>query len=162
MSASNGIGLDDIPGLGPVRRAALAEAGVNDLEGLLALKAAQLSEIRGIGAWQARRIWEFLRQRGLLVADEEADGSVSVHLTQPRTAAEARAITEAAEALDAQSAAEAEVEAEVVALAEALEGASTREPGKREAESPAAPASTRARGPAAHASTLDGAAEREP
>jgi hypothetical protein len=73
MSERDEISLSDIPGLGPVRRAALEAAGVRDLRSLLLLNLAELAAIRGMGAWQARKIREFLRQRGLLLEGEEPE-----------------------------------------------------------------------------------------
>ena len=111
--------LSTIPGLGPVRRKALEAAGIKDLQGLLALKVAELAEIRGIGLWQARKIREFLRQRGLL-ADEEEDASGVIHVHPPQTPEEARAVTAAAQALELQAEREAATEAEVARLAEVV------------------------------------------
>lgn len=156
MNTQDRIELSDIPGLGPVRLQALAEVGVRDLEGLLALKVRELSEIRGIGVWQARKIREFLRHRGLLV---EADDDGSVVLVPPCTAAQEEALERSVHAMEAQAEAEARVEAEVEALARAVaeaqrqaevEGASPASNGKEAAESkPSAdrrPAGVRAEG----------------
>jgi hypothetical protein len=118
MSMDGVLDLDQVPGLGPVRRAALAEAGVCDLNGLLALKMAELAAVRGIGMWQARKIREFLRQRGFTVAEGE-DSEIVV--SQPRSRQQAEALAEAVSALEAQAASEAQVEAEIDALAEVLE-----------------------------------------
>ena len=111
--------LSTIPGLGPVRRKALEAAGINDLQGLLALKVAELAEIRGIGLWQARKIREFLRQRGLL-ADEEDSSSGVIHVHPPHTPAEVQAVAAAAQALEQQAEREAATEAEVARLAEVV------------------------------------------
>ncbi len=113
------LNLADIPGLGPVRRDALAEAGIHDLEGLLRLKVAELAAIRGVGAWQARRIAEFLRQRGLALQVETPDGQSAVVVTAPRSAEEAAVVEEAVETLSAQAALEAELEYQVEQLEEA-------------------------------------------
>jgi hypothetical protein len=123
MSVNEELELAEIPGLGPVRRAALEEAGVTDLEALLAMTVAELSAVRGIGAWQARKIREFLRQRGLLVEVETDDGVDAVIVVEPRTAEEAEALSESIDALETQEAVEAEMEAEVQRLAEAVEAA---------------------------------------
>ena len=106
--------LSQIPGLGPVRRAALAEAGVQDLETLLALKVAELAAIQGIGLWQARKIREYLRQQGLLVETEEGTALVI------SGDADAAAVETAIEALEAQDQVEAELEAQVEVLTDAL------------------------------------------
>lgn len=113
------LNLADIPGLGPVRREALAEAGVHDLEGLLRLKVAELAAIRGVGAWQARRIAEFLRQRGLLFEVEAPAGQPPVAVAAPQSAEEAALVEEAVETLSAQAALEAELEFQVEQLGEA-------------------------------------------
>lgn len=126
MSTPNINVLADIPGLGPVRRAALAEAGIHDLQGLLSMKLAELAAVRGVGVWQARKIWEFLRQQGLLIEDAEGAGSVAV-IAAPRTREEAEAVSEAIASMEAQSAEEARVEAEVATLADALQEAVLRE-----------------------------------
>src|SRR5688572_32254855 len=111
------VDLSEVPGLGPVRRAALAEAGVTDLQGLLEMKVAELAAVRGIGIWQARRIREFLRQRGLLL---EADEEGAMVVREPRTAEEARALSDSVHAMESQAKTEAEVEAEVELVADAL------------------------------------------
>ncbi len=116
---TSGLDLSAIPGLGPARRAALAAAGVQDLRGLLAMRVAELAAIRGIGIWQARRIREFLRQRGLLVELEEEDGS-TVMLVQPHTTAEARVVNDIVHALEVQAETEAQLQQEVEQLSEAV------------------------------------------
>lgn len=114
MSERTPFELSQIPGLGPVRRAALEAAGVSDLEALLALKVAELAEIQGIGLWQARKIREYLRQQGLLVETEEG---VALVISD----AEDVAVVESAVAvLEERSEAEAELEAQVEVLADAL------------------------------------------
>jgi len=123
MSTEARIALSEIPGLGPVRLQALAEVGINDLEGLLALKARELAEVRGIGLWQARKIREFLRQRGLLVGIDE-DGSMV--LVPPRTPAQQDALQRSVHAIEAQAEAEARVQAEVEALAQVVAEAQRR------------------------------------
>jgi helix-hairpin-helix protein len=120
MSENPNLDLADIPGLGPVRRAALAEAGVHDLQGLLAMKVAELAAVRGIGVWQARKIREFLRQRGLLFEVEDGTGDIAVIMVPPQTAAEAEAVAEAVDMMETQAATEARVEAEVELLTEAV------------------------------------------
>lgn len=77
MARSNDFDLSDIPGLGPTRRAALSEAGVETLNRLLDMTVEELAAIRGIGIWQARKIREFLRQRGHDL-EESADQGVRV------------------------------------------------------------------------------------
>lgn len=120
MDTPHRLDLADIPGLGPVRRDALAEAGVVDLPGLLAMKVSELAAVRGIGLWQARKIREFLRQRGLLV--EDGTGEVApIVIHQPETVEEAEAVAEVVAVMEAQADAEARVEAAVELLAEALE-----------------------------------------
>jgi hypothetical protein len=126
MSHDN-LDLSQIPGLGPVRRRALAAAGIQDLRGLLALKVAELAEIQGIGLWQARKIREFLRQRGLL-ADEEEDATGAIHVHPPRTEEEARVVAAAAQALEVQVEREAATEAEVERLAAAVAQAMQLDP----------------------------------
>lgn len=130
MSTPNINDLADIPGLGPVRRAALAEAGIHDLQGLLSMKLAELAAVRGVGVWQARKIWEFLRHQGLLIEEPAADGSISV-IVAPRTPQEIEVVAEAMEAMEAQSTEEGRVEAEVATLAGALEQAVAREERER-------------------------------
>jgi hypothetical protein len=109
--------ISEIPGLGPVRREALAAAGVTDLPGLLEMKVAELAAVRGIGVWQARRIREFLRHRGLLVETED-EGAVVFR--EPRTPEEARAISDSIHAMEAQAEAEAQVQAEVKLVVDVL------------------------------------------
>lgn len=126
MSENQEVGLADVPGLGPVRREALAEAGVTDLAGLLAMKVTELAAVRGIGIWQARKVREYLRQEGLLVeaaqtTEPEADQPIIIHA--PETAAEAMVVAEVVAVMEAQAEAEAQVEAEVELLSEALEAA---------------------------------------
>lgn len=120
MSNNTRIDLEDIPGLGPVRREALAEAGIVDLEGLLRTRMAELSAIRGIGQWQARKIWEFLRHRGLLV-EGETEAGAPVVLVQPHTPAEAEVVVEVFTALETQAAVEAKMEAEIHDLEDAIQ-----------------------------------------
>src|SRR5688500_13647911 len=119
MSTPESFGLDDIPGLGPVRRQALAEAGIQDLQDLLRTKVAQLAAVRGIGVWQARRIREHLRQRGLVISEEE-EGVIVAHA---RTPAEVAAMAQAMNAMEETAAQEAAVEEEVELLVHALEAA---------------------------------------
>lgn len=119
MSQEFQIDLSDLPGMGPVRRAALADAGVRDLQGLLALRMADLAAIRSIGHWQARRIREFLRQRGLLLAGDEESGEPTV-VVEVRSRAEAEALSASLQAMQDQAEAEARIEAEVEALAVAV------------------------------------------
>jgi hypothetical protein len=121
MSNHYGLGLDEIPGLGRVRREALAEVGIVDLPGLLAMKVNELAAVRGIGIWQARKIREFLRQRGLLVEDGAADDPEAIVIHAPETAEEAAAVAEVVAVLDAQAQAEARVQAEVELISEALD-----------------------------------------
>lgn len=118
MSENVELTLADIPGLGPVRRQALAEAGIQDLQALLRTKVAELAEIRGIGLWQARRIREFLRHRGLILSEEE-DGSLTV--AGARSPADVEAMAQAISAMEETAAREAEVEEEVQVLVHALE-----------------------------------------
>src|SRR4028119_429194 len=94
MNPPDNLGLSDIPGLGPVRRTALAEAGIDDLQGLLAMRVAQLAAIRGVGIWQARKIQEFLRQRGLSleVEGEGEETESAVVVAHARTAADVDAV----------------------------------------------------------------------
>lgn len=109
--------LSSIPGLGPARVAALKAAGVERLDDLLRLKAAELASIRGIGQWQARRITEYLRQRGLALAMEGPDGEVVVRIEEPRTAEEAVIVSEAVRLLQEQEDQENRVERELEELA---------------------------------------------
>lgn len=148
--------LADIPGLGPVRLQALAEVGVRDLEGLLALKVRELAEIRGIGLWQARKIREHLRQRGLLVGVEE-DGAMV--LVPPRTAAQEAALERSVQVIEAQAEAEARVAAEVQALARAVEAAHHRDDG---AEKPHASAQAEAEAGAGEPIAASNGAAAEP
>jgi hypothetical protein len=119
MSEHEGLDLSQIPGLGPVRRQALEEAGIRDLKGLLALKVAELAAIRGVGLWQARKISEFLRQRGLLMVTD-GDQGPGIVVSRPRTREEAAALADAARAMEAQAEQEAVAEAQVEALSEAV------------------------------------------
>ena len=123
MSDQNGMGLDEVPGLGRVRREALAEAGVVDLPGLLAMKVNELAAVRGIGIWQARKIREFLRQRGLLIEDVTSDDPEAIVIHAPETVEEAAAVAEVVAVMEAQAEAEALVQAEVDMISEALEAA---------------------------------------
>jgi hypothetical protein len=116
------LNLSDIPGLGPVRRQALAEAGVQDLPGLLAMKVAELAAIRGVGLWQARKIREYLRQRGMVLMDDE-DGT-GVVVQNARSVADVQAVADAVIAMEQQAAHEAEVEEEVELLVAAMEARS--------------------------------------
>lgn len=120
MSEQEQLSLADIPGLGPVRRQALAEAGIRDLQDLLNTKVVELAAVRGIGLWQARRIREHLRQRGLILSEEE-DGSVIV--AEVRSPADVQAMAEAMSVMEETAAREAEVEEEVELLTQALEEA---------------------------------------
>jgi excinuclease ABC subunit C len=52
--------LDDFPGLGPVRRAALLEH-FGSIAKLRASAAAEIQEVPGVGAKRARELYEFLR-----------------------------------------------------------------------------------------------------
>jgi hypothetical protein len=134
MSTFDDLDLSQIPGLGPVRRQALAEVGIEDLQGLLRMKLEELAAVRGVGIWQARRIREFLRQRGILVEAEES-GVLTVHSHSP---AEAEAVAVAAAVLEEQAAHEAQVEAEVEMLADAVQEAEARQVrGGNEPEAPA-------------------------
>ena len=127
MGTNHRLELADIPGLGPVRRDALAEVGVIDLPGLLAMKVSELAAVRGIGVWQARKVREFLRQKGLLIedgrAETAADDAAPIVIHQPETPEQAEAIAEVMAVIEAQAEAEARVEAEVELLTEALEAA---------------------------------------
>jgi hypothetical protein len=114
MSDGQEFELSQIPGLGPVRRAALVEAGVESLEALLALKVAELAAIQGIGVWQARKIREYLRQRGLLVETEDGVALVV------EDAEDAALVEDAVAAIGQRAEVEARLEAEVETLAEAL------------------------------------------
>jgi hypothetical protein len=144
MSENQSVNLADVPGLGPVRREALAEVGVTDLAGLLAMKVSELAAVRGIGIWQARKVREYLRHEGLLVETPQAsdaserDQPIVVHA--PETAEQALAVAEAAAVMEAQAEAEAQVEAEVAMLNEALEAANVPETAqpKAKAHEPAA------------------------
>ena len=122
--------LGQIPGLGPVRRAALSRAGIEDLRGLLQMGLEELAAVRGVGAWQARRIREVLRQRGLLVEDsglEVAPGAGESHesevivVREPETVAEATLVAEAVHALEQHAVVEANLEAAVSEISEALQ-----------------------------------------
>jgi hypothetical protein len=135
MSANEQMSLSDIPGLGPVRRQALAEAGVEDLQGLLAMKVAELAAVRGVGIWQARKIREHLRQRGLVLTEDE-DGTGGVVVANARSMSDVQAVADAVIAMEEQAAREAEVEEEVQLLVAAME-ARDQEP-----EPPAADADT--------------------
>jgi hypothetical protein len=121
MSDQQGIGLDEVPGLGRVRREALAEVGVVDLPGLLAMKVNELAAVRGIGIWQARKIREFLRQRGLLVEDGAPDDCEVIVIHAPETMEEATAVAEVVAVIEAQAEAEARVQAEVELISDALD-----------------------------------------
>lgn len=114
------LNLGDIPGLGPVRRAALAEAGIHDLQGLLRLKVAELAAIRGVGHWQARKIAEFLRQRGLVLEMEIPGGEPAMVVVAPSTPDERAVVAEAMDTLATQAAIEAQLEAEVAQLEQAV------------------------------------------
>lgn len=131
MSENQNVELADVPGLGPVRREALAEVGVTDLAGLLAMKVSELAAVRGIGVWQARKVREYLRHEGLLIEDSQSDEAAEqdqpIVVHAPETAEEALAVAEAAAVMEAQAEAEAQVEAEVAMLSEALEAASAAE-----------------------------------
>lgn len=131
MDTPHNLELADIPGLGPVRRDALAEAGVHDLQSLLALKVTELAAVRGIGLWQARKIREYLRQKGLLVetghAEAAEDAPLVIH--EPETPEQAEAVVEVIAVMEAQAEVEARVEAEVEVLTEALEAARDEEGG---------------------------------
>ncbi|HEU4753668.1 MAG TPA: helix-hairpin-helix domain-containing protein, partial [Armatimonadota bacterium] len=127
MSLNEEIDLSQIPGLGPVRRAALAEAGVQDLRGLLQMKLEELAAIHGVGLWQARKIREFLRQRGLLIETaDDGTGAIAVHA--PQTETDAQAVAAAAALLEAQAERETEAAAEVELLTAAVTEAQEREP----------------------------------
>jgi len=117
MSEDRELSLDEVPGLGPVRRAALAEIGVEDLRGLLALKLTELAAVRGVGLYQARKIQEFLRRRGL---PTEQAVSLSGSVVAATAAVDLVAVTQATTVLEQQAAAERELEAEVELLTEAL------------------------------------------
>jgi len=54
--------LSEVPGIGPARRAALAEAGVSTVAQLAALTPSELAAIPGIGAQQAQKILAFLHR----------------------------------------------------------------------------------------------------
>ncbi|MFN3653131.1 MAG: helix-hairpin-helix domain-containing protein [Armatimonadota bacterium] len=118
--------LAEIPGLGPVRRTALAEAGIHDLQTLLTKTVAELAAVRGIGMWQARKIHEYLRHRGLSLEEDAETHSVLV--TGIRDEEDLEALAEAATALDAQAQREAELEAEVEILSDAVAAAQRLEP----------------------------------
>lgn len=120
MSTQESLTLEDIPGLGPVRRQALAQAGIQNLETLLKTRVAELAAVRGIGLWQARKIREYLRQRGLVLAEDE---NGSVVLANARTPAEVETVAEAVKAIEETAAREIEVEEEVEMLVHALEEA---------------------------------------
>ncbi len=122
MDPNRNLRLADIPGLGPKRRAALREVGIEDLQGLLAMKAAELAAVQGIGQWQAQRIREELRVRGLLVEVEAEDGS-PVLVATPHTQQEADLVQAAVSELQHQADVEARMAAEVGLLEEALAGA---------------------------------------
>jgi hypothetical protein len=121
MSAADGLSLDEIPGLGPVRRQALAAAGIQDLHTLLRTKVAELAAVRGIGVWQARRIHEYLRQHGMTLSEDTEKGVVV--LSNARSPKDAQAVAEAMTAMEETAAHEAEVEEEVELLVHALEEA---------------------------------------
>ncbi|HTE19819.1 MAG TPA: helix-hairpin-helix domain-containing protein [Armatimonadota bacterium] len=128
MNAPDTLDLSDIPGLGPVRRTALAEAGIENLQGLLAMKVAQLAAIRGVGIWQARKIQEFLRQRGLSLEvegpDTEGEGAdTSVVVAHARTPGDVEAVAEAVLAIQEQAQREVQVREEVERVVEAIENA---------------------------------------
>lgn len=147
MSTDSNIDLAEIPGLGPVRRAALAEAGVGDLRGLLAMKLNELAAVRGVGIWQARKIREFLRQRGLLVEDGTAPGEDGpIVVSAPATPEQASIVAEAVHAFEEQAEAEAQVEAEVAVLVEAIEQSepAPRSPGRSRKRAAAAPVTSHA------------------
>jgi hypothetical protein len=96
MSIHNDSDLSAIPGLGPVRRAALEQAGITRLGMLLGMELADLAAIRGIGLWQARRIQEYLRHQGLTPS---ADGQPALVLVvqEPDTQAAEHVTRELAE-----------------------------------------------------------------
>lgn len=127
MSAADGLSLDEIPGLGPVRRQALAAAGIQDLQTLLRTKVAELASVRGIGVWQARRIHEYLRQHGMTLSEDTEKGVVVV--SNARSRADAQAVAEAMTAMEETAVHEAEVEEEVELLVHALEEARAGAPG---------------------------------
>lgn len=137
MSAADGLSLDEIPGLGPVRRQALAAAGIQDLQTLLRTKVAELAAVRGIGVWQARRIHEYLRQHGMTLSEDTEKGVVVV--ANARSKADAQAVAEAMTAMEETAAHEAEVEEEVELLVHALEEARAGSPGVDGAAAPAEP-----------------------
>ncbi|MGV3721186.1 MAG: ATP-binding cassette domain-containing protein [Actinomycetota bacterium] len=60
-----GLLLDQIPGLGPARVAALEAAGVASVEALAALDPQTLRDLPGVGPHVAGRIRRFLQERGL-------------------------------------------------------------------------------------------------
>lgn len=122
MDPNRNLRLADIPGLGPKRRAALREVGIEDLQGLLAMKAAELAAVQGIGQWQAQRIREELRLRGLLIEVEAEDGS-PVLVATPHTQQEADLVQAAVSELQHQADVEARMAAEVGLLEDALAGA---------------------------------------
>jgi hypothetical protein len=132
MDTRHDLDLADIPGLGPVRRDALAEAGVVDLKDLLALKVTELAAVRGIGLWQARKIREYLRQKGLLVENghtEAAAEDAPLVIHEPETPEQAEAVVEVIAVIEAHAEVEARVEAEVELLTEALEAAQEEDGG---------------------------------
>lgn len=95
MARSDDLELTEIPGLGPTRRAALAQAGVESLDRLLGMSVEELAAIRGIGIWQARKIREFLRQRGHNLEETPDEGvRVPVVLAPPEPEAAAEDETE--------------------------------------------------------------------
>jgi len=134
MSDPNTLTLADVPGLGPVRREALAQAGISDLQGLLAMKVAELAAIRGIGLWQARKIREFLKQRGLVLSEDEETGGVLV--SNARFRADVEAVADAMLAMEEQAAREAEVEEEVQLLVAAMGEREARAEAEADGEGP--------------------------
>jgi len=85
MSGPDELDLAGIPGLGPARLTALAEAGITRVCQLQELQTAELAAIRHIGIWQARRIQEHLRQRGLAVEADSPDGPAPAAVAAPAT-----------------------------------------------------------------------------
>jgi hypothetical protein len=87
------------------------------------MKLNELAAVRGVGIWQARKIREFLRQRGLLLEDGATaageDGPIVV--SAPATPEQASILAEAVHAIEEQAEAEAQVEAEVAVLVDAIE-----------------------------------------
>ncbi len=115
MSQEESFDLSRIPGLGPRRRQALEAAGITDIRELLAMKTAELAAIRGIGQWQAQRIREHLRQRGILVEVEDEQGHEAL-VAVPQTVEEAVEVSAAVEELRENAASEAQAAAEVALL----------------------------------------------